>query len=184
MRISDNLKQFLLTNKIYDINSLRELSLSFIASLPGYTKEIGDEILKLKTTIPPSTPKSKFKNLGFSKNLKEVIFVNKEDGYLFSLKVNNPNAPSEIQLSNRLINIIIKLGYDSHFKDFLLLCDETLMGVRNFGQKCLDEINYIRRALGISLTDIQQSTRQGLNSKNGKNGIIIPNELMDLEAWP
>lgn len=49
--ITKNLKNFLQQNKIYKCSDIFNLSLNYIALLPGYNSDIGNEILALKNSL-------------------------------------------------------------------------------------------------------------------------------------
>lgn len=141
--ISDNLKRFLSTNKIYSLDSLKNRSLSFLVPLRGYSAVIGKEISDL---VGENNSNNDDKN---QEEGQDVKFVNMSGDQLFKVSVSKPVSDSVIILSNRLWHIISRLGYTSHFLDFLTINDGELLNIKNFGKNCLAEIVQIRKKINI-----------------------------------
>lgn len=184
MNVSDDLKKFLKSNKIFDVNSIFQLSLPLFATFSGYTKKIGDEIAKLKQQkrLEYTTTKG-YLELPRQENMKEGVLTvtDKFGNEIFSTVCPMPTSEQTIALSTRLKNLVTLHKYDKCFLDFLSIDDMILLGIRGFGGTCLNEVQEIRRVLSISLNTTSDSGIVEGVSPGRILRINIPKELRNLE---
>ena len=119
--LSDRLRRFLISNNIYEIDMLANLSMRLIASLRGYDESIREKIIKLKLRVGKK----------HSSNIVQEPFI-----------CDKPHTPAtrgskegrrlpianvdELPCSTRLRNVIVKRGYEFQPLEFLALKDKII----------------------------------------------------------
>jgi len=128
--LSDRLRRFLISNNIYEIDMLANLSMRLIASLRGYDESIREETIELKLRVGKK----------HSSNIVQEPFICDKPPIPATMdSTEERRVPianvDELPCSTRLRNVIIKRGYVFQPLEFLALKDNTLMRFRNFGKQ-------------------------------------------------
>lgn len=188
MAISRVLESFLKGNKIYSIGNLTELTIPFVATLPGYTKEIGNEIRRLRRRekFLTTSTKATVGDLRQStpNHLGRITFVRKDGKELFALSDSSVSISKKIVLSTRLLNVLVATNYNQNFTNFLSLNDDALMNVQNFGRTCLAEFHQIRKILQNFSNNLKLSFPEVEKTDyvlDAKQKAHVPKELGELE---
>ena len=128
--LSDRLRRFLISNDIYEIDVLANLSMRLIASLRGYDESIREKILRLKI----SDGKKRSSNIVQEPFICDKPHTPATRGSKEGRRLPIANV-DELPCSTRLRNVIIKRGCVFQPLEFLALKDNTLMRFRNFGKQ-------------------------------------------------
>ncbi len=190
--ISTPLMIFLSSNKIYSIEKLLTFSDRFISTLKRFDKSIAKEIRQIRI-------QSKFLKENEYLVKKEIQQLSSQESCRLvdrSLLVSNERSTTEtgrnqlkleeLNLSVRLYNIMIREGFTSKPMEFLILADEELMSMRNFGKKCLREVHYLQEMLSDEETLEKIRSSQAAKQSDSVQRLMlkrinIPEEIENVE---
>jgi len=183
--LSDRLRRFLISNNIFKIENLENLSMKVIASLRDYDASIRKEVLRLK----PNKGKKDLTHIATDPNSRDKSAQPPPKGPI--KECIPPITVHEMPCSTRLSNVIIKRGYEFRPLEFLALKDSTLMRFRDFGKTTLAEVQTLRWRFKVFLmlpnsietsqvTQVMPATFIDEDVIPLEFIISIPAELMDL----
>lgn len=172
MEISSELRNFLIENKIYSFDKLFTLSMSYLIQLKGYSNEIGQEIINLAEF--KNNKKDYRTDTDSNFNLKYVKIGPYDNQNKYSINIKKQDAPSHIQISNRLDHIISVNNFVNNLLEFFQKDDFSLLKIKNFGRKCLTEVKSIRKVLSLD------STPNYISYQISENTFKIPDDLKEL----